>query len=254
MKKQESVFETYAHEYDLITNAAQREIYHTKEVRAVIDRFQPERVLDAGCATGLTAMLFARAGVTAVGLDKSRPMLTQAAKKYADQDLPLSFQLGQFEKLPKKLHSRFELVVCLANSISGVETLSGLRRSMKSFYDVLVPDGSLVLQMLNYKAVKADTLLPIKATHNDGLVYERFSERRGRSLFVYVTRADFGQSPPQFEIFRHEFDNFEPEQVLTALEGAGFKNIRKFANLHFTKRFSKTSRDLVITADRPAGK
>ena len=31
-KKNISVFEKYAHEYDLITNAAQREKYHRKEV------------------------------------------------------------------------------------------------------------------------------------------------------------------------------------------------------------------------------
>ncbi len=60
VKLQLSAFEKYAHEYDLITNAAQREKYHQKEVDALIARFRPRSVLDAGCASGLTAMLFAR--------------------------------------------------------------------------------------------------------------------------------------------------------------------------------------------------
>jgi len=248
MKKQKSVFEVYAHEYDLITNAAQREAYHAKEVQAIIDRFKPDNVLDAGCATGLTAMLFARQGVEAVGLDRSRPIIKQAKKTRGDVKLPLNFQYGSFESLPKRMFHKFDLVVCLANSISGVATVSDLRKVMKNFRAVLRPGGHLVLQMLNYDAITPDSLMTIKATRNDDIVYERFSERKGRSLFVYVTRADFGQTPPRFEVFRHQFDNYTPEQVLRCIKGAGFVRPRRFANLYMNTRFTRKGRDLVITA------
>ncbi|MBU8933703.1 MAG: class I SAM-dependent methyltransferase [candidate division Zixibacteria bacterium] len=248
MKKQKSVFEVYAHEYDLITNAAQREAYHTREVKSIIERFKPQKVLDAGCATGLTALLFARQGVETVGLDRSRSMIKQAQETRSDTNLSLDFQYGSFERLPKRMYRQFDLVVCLANSISGVANLSDLRKVMINFRAILRSGGHLVLQMLNYSAITADTLMTIKATENDGIVYERFSERKGRSLFVYVSRADFNQTPPKFEVFRHQFDNYTPEQMLRCIKDAGFVKSKKFANLYLDKRFSRKGRDLVITA------
>lgn len=248
--KERSVFEVYADEYDLITNAAQREAGHAREVAAMIARFRPGLVLDAGCASGLTTLLFAREGIAAVGLDRSRKMIEVARRARQPEGLPILYRQGSFERLPKSLHGEFDLVVCLANSISGVGTLANLAMSLKNFHAVLRPGGSLVLQMLNYAAVEENTILPIKATRNGDIVYERFSERQGSILFIYVTRADFGQTPPKFEVFRHAFENFSPEQVLKGVEKAGFADIRRFADLQFTKKFGCRSRDLVLTGRR----
>jgi len=251
MKNQTSVFEVYAHEYDLITNAAQREAYHVREVAALIERFKPKSVLDAGCASGLTTLLFARQGVEAVGIDRSRAILETAQQTRGNTKLPVSFCYADFTKLPKRMHGQFDMVACLANAISGVGSVANLRQSIENFYAVLAPGGTLVLQMLNYAAIKADTLMPIKATENNGIVYERFSERQGKSLFIYVTRADFAAKPPKFEVFRHQFDNFSPEQVERAVRQAGFEQVQKYADLHVKKLFGVRSRDLVITARRP---
>ncbi|MFH1688382.1 MAG: class I SAM-dependent methyltransferase [bacterium] len=247
-----SVFEKYAHEYDLITNAAQREKYHQEEVDAIIARYSPTHVLDAGCATGLTTMLFGRRGVAAVGLDRSRPMLAVARKKFAKCGLSISFVQGSFQKLPQKLIGQFDLVACLANSISGVQTKRDLKLALAGFYRALRPGGTLVLQMLNYFAVTEDVLVPIKATRNEDIVYERFSERRGNRMSVYVTRADFADSPPAYEVFRHDFDNYDPKVVTEAMQEVGFGSLRRLGDLRFENRFSKKCRDLVVVATRAA--
>lgn len=247
-KKAQSVFEKYADEYDLITNASARESYHRKEVQTLIDAFGPARVLDAGCATGLTTRLFAEAGVSAVGVDRSRPMLRTAREKCVGSKLPISFQYGDFQKLPAKLTGKFDLLACLANGISGVETLTGLRRSLKSFRSTLVPGGTFVLQMLNYTAIAEGELMPVRATENKGIVYERFSERSGNKLGIYVTRLDLNQSPPQFEVFRHQFANFSVSVMMREVRNAGFVAVKKYADLTLKKPFGRKARDLVIVA------
>lgn len=249
-KKQPSVFEKYAHEYDLITNAAQREKYHQKEIDTLIARFNPSSVLDAGCASGLTAMLFARRGVEAVGLDCSRRMIEVAREKYDSAKLPLSFRVGNFERLAKNMHSKFDLVVCLANSISGVSSVAGVRQTLRNFHAVLKPGGWLVLQMLNYASMKEGTLFPIRATANDGIIYERFSERRGKRLSVYVSRLDLKKSPQQFEVFRHDFDNYDLTFVHRSMAQVGFQRVSKFSDLYLKKRFARSSRDLVLIGQR----
>jgi len=281
-KSNSSIFDKYAYEYDLITNAVQREKMHTKEVAAIVERFEPETVLDAGCASGLTSALFARQGITTVGLDRSKKMLEVAKSKYLgcpaihggfhnthgpiindgapvrkvtgsklkEKKLPLDFLYGNFEKLPKKLYGKFDLVVCLANSISGVGSVASLRESLGSFWRVLRPGGHLVMQLLNIGAMSESRLTPVRVTANNGIVYSRFTERRGKRLNLFVTRVDLNKEPPDYEIFRHEYDCFDLEQVSRSLKACRFISISKFADLYFKKRFGKSSRDLVITAQK----
>ncbi|MCP4685180.1 MAG: class I SAM-dependent methyltransferase [bacterium] len=243
-----SVFDVYAHEYDLITNAKAREAYHAKEVGALIDRFDPTSVLDAGCASGLTSMLFAKQGIEAVGLDRSAKMIAVAQGKFKDQSLPLSFKRGSFEKLPKSLSGKFDLVVCLANSISGLGSFSDLKTAFRNFARVLEPGGNMVVQALNYEAIKEGEIFPIKATENKGIVYLRYARRRRRTQEIHVVRLDMNRKPFSFEPFCHEFDNFTVEEVSRAAETSGFTNLRKYGNLHLNKKFGKRSRDLVLTA------
>jgi ubiquinone/menaquinone biosynthesis C-methylase UbiE len=243
-----SVFEKYAHEYDILTNAKAREKHHREEVRTLIDRFHPTSVLDAGCATGLTAELFAREGVRTVGLDRSRAMVAEARRKYRHSGLSLKFVRGSFEQLPRKLEGRFDLIVCLANSIAGAGTISNLRRSLSGFRRVLKPGGTLVLQALNYEAVKESEILPVRATQQGKVGYLRYARRRGSRQELTVVRLDFSLRPFKFETFVHEFDNFTPAQLKAALGGAGLRQVSRYGDLLLSRPFRKSSRDIVLTA------
>lgn len=252
MAKPISVFEKYAHEYDLMTNAAAREKPHALEIQALIDRFHPTSVLDAGCATGLTSYLFAKAAIPAVGIDRSRPMLELAKQKYSETGLPLEFTLAHFEKLPATFKDRFDLVVCLANSISGVGSSTNLQRSLASFKRSLKPGGALVIQLLNFAAIKDREIFPIRATRAGDILYHRFSERTGSVQQIHVIRTDLSQTPPSYEIFRHSYGNFTRTQLLGALKRTGFVKPIAYGKLGLTERFRASSRDLVLIANRPA--
>lgn len=247
-KKPAEAFEKYAHEYDLITNAAKRETYHAKEIAAMVERFEPERVLDAGCATGLTTYLFAKQGIESVGIDRSRRMVEVAKGKFADTDLPMSFRHAAFERLPKMMHNRFDMVVCLANAITGVGSKQNLNLALKNFQRVLRPGGALVIQILNYSAIAEGELMPIRATENNGIVWLRYSRRQGRRLSINVVRLDTRQHPPIFEPFFHEFDNFDLAEIETALKRTGFADLKRYRDLYMQRPFIRKSRDLVVTA------
>jgi len=250
--KRKSFFDVYAHEYDFMTDAASREKNHIKEVKAIIGKFHPSTVLDAGCATGLTTRLLAAEGLSAVGIDRSRKMIKLAGEKAAGAGEDITFQYGRFEQLPRKFHNKFDLIICLANAISGVGTLGGLRKSLKCFKDVLKPGGTLLIQMLNYLAVEEGVLMPVRTTEKDGLVYVRMTERRGRKFSLYVIRLDMNQNPVRTEPFRSDFDNFTVSEMTDNLKKTGFMDIKKYASLFLNKKFTKTNRDLVLTATKVA--
>lgn len=250
LKKSRSFFEVYPNEYDLLTNAVEREKTHRREVQAIMDRFRPSSVLDAGCATGLTARLFAERGVAVVGLDRAKVLLDIARTKALANKTQSKYVYGHFERLPKSFYGRFDLVVCLANAIAGVGSTSNLRKSLAGFRRVLRPGGILLLQMLNYVAVADGQIVPVRATEAGGVIYERFTERSGRRLRLYVTRLDTNTEPPKLEVFRHEFDNFTPAEIGRSLRKAGFRNLRRYGSLFLRDNFIRSSRDLVIAAAR----
>jgi len=248
--KRQSIFHSYPQEYDVMTDAAAREPNHAREVETLVARFQPTRVLDAGCATGLTTRLFAERGIETVGLDCSGPILDVAKRRYADSRLPMSFLLGRFEKLPQALTGKFDLVACLANAIVGVDDAVGLRQALRSFHRVLKPGGALVIQALNFEVVKEGRLHPVKATVTDRLTYLRLLRRQGVRIELIAIRIDTALKPPVFEAFSHEFRGLRASEFEKALTGAGFGGIKRFGNLLLSTPFRRNSRDLVVTATR----
>lgn len=249
--KTRSFFDLYAREYDALTNAAARVQGHQKEVAALTARFHPTSVLDAGCATGLTSGLFAESGVATIGLDRSSAMLEVAREKFDGKGLPVSFRSGRFEALPKSLNQRFDLVVCLANSISGVGSVAKLNAALCGFCRVLSPGGTLVLQLLNVDAIREGEIMPVRATHQAGILYLRFMERIGMKTILHIVRVDQNAAPPTFEPFRNESEQFSRSQVERSLRKAGFRDLRAYGDLMLRRRFGRRSRDLVFAAKRP---
>ena len=246
------VFDRYAHEYDWMTNASVREAQHDREVTALIEKYHPTNVLDAGCATGLTSTLFARHNVKATGLDQSRAMIAIARGKSRDSDLPPEYVLGSFEKLPRRMRGGFDLVVSLANSLSGAATISDLKRYLCSFHAVLRPGGTIVIQLLNAAALKPGQGVPLKATGNRGIIYLRHLERSARGLTLDVIRVDSHADPITFDLFRSAFPGFTKSMLTDALASSGFRRIRSFNNLFLAEPFHQKSRDLVVVGTKPA--
>ncbi len=247
-----SVFDRYAHEYDWMTNASAREVQHDREVVALIGKYHPTKVLDAGCATGLTSTLFARHNVRATGLDQSKAMIAIAREKSRDSNLPLQYMLGSFEELPRRMREGFDLVVSLANSLSGAATISDLKRYLRSFHAALRPGGTVVVQLLNAKALKLGQGVPLKATENGGIIYLRHLERSARGLTLEVIRVDSQADPITFDVFHSAFPGFTRSMLTDALASSGYRRIRCFSNLFLTESFHQKSRDLVVVGTKPA--
>lgn len=249
--KQPTFFDKYPHEYDWLTDEQARLPKHNVEVQGLIQEFKPTRVLDAGCGTGLTSYLFASHGVTSVGLDRSAGMLAVAELKYSGKDLPLSFKSARFEALPKSTEKQFDLLVCLANSLSGVGSLANLRKTLRGFRSVLAPGGHCVLQLLNIAGLRDGSHNVVRSTEHDDILYLRFLSRRGPRVMLTLVRVDTRTSPAQFEPFITEYEPFDLICLSAELKKAGFVDASAFGDLNLSQKFRQTSRDLVLVARRP---
>jgi ubiquinone/menaquinone biosynthesis C-methylase UbiE len=245
-----SFFEKYAVEYDRMTDSAAREPKHRDEVRALINAFKPSSVLDAGCGTGLTAQLFAEQGVAVVGIDSSAEMVRFSSERCARFGALAEFQTARFESLPKSFGQRFDLIVCLANSLSGVPSIAVLTRSLKQFLRALKPGGSLVIQMLNPAVLQDGVPYPVKVSRHDQFLYHRYALRHGDTISLHIVRTDLSKPSPSFETFVHTYQPLPAPKLAVLLKSVGFGKVKTAGNLVLTEPFTAHSRDLVVIARR----
>ncbi len=115
------------------------------ECRLILELLNPgqgEKILDAGCGTGVFALDYLAAGATVVGLDISAPMLAVAAKKAVGRPfvavqgdmLALPFEDGSFDKTV---------------SVTALEFIEDARKAVDELFRVTIAGGLVVVGTLN---------------------------------------------------------------------------------------------------------
>lgn len=178
-------------------------------------------------------------------------MLEVARRKYQSKKWPLLFKKSAFESLPASFKGSYDLIACLGNSLSGVESATTLRATARSFARSLRPGGVLVLQLLNVASLTDGELYPVRATRAGKLFYLRYLIRSGKSVALHVVRIDSSTKSPSFQTFIHEHKPLDQAILRKALTVAGFRDIKLYGDLLLTKKFTRTNRDLVLVAKRP---
>jgi ubiquinone/menaquinone biosynthesis C-methylase UbiE len=115
------------------------------EVDLVMDFLKPsagEKILDAGCGTGIFTTDFLAEGAKVVGLDISQPMLKAARRKTADYDF--SAVRGDMGYLPFKDNS-FDKAV----SVTALEFIEDGKGAVSELFRVTRPGGWVVVATLN---------------------------------------------------------------------------------------------------------
>jgi ubiquinone/menaquinone biosynthesis C-methylase UbiE len=115
-----------------------------------------ERVLDAGCGTGHTALTFAPHVASVVGVDFTGAMLDQARRLADERGLHnVEFRLGDVEQLPFT-RSEFDLVV----SRYSAHHWPHPQRALAEFRRVLRPGGRLILSdIVSFDSFVIDTFV-----------------------------------------------------------------------------------------------
>ena len=225
-------YESLASAYDGLTTDV--------DYRAVLSFFQtilrnngkkPERVLDLACGTGSMSVLLAEAGYRVLAADISEEMLTVAAQKAANLEVPPPFFICQpMQRL--RLPYRVDAVCCFLDSLNYVTEPEDCRRAFHRVYEALEEGGVFFF----------DINTPFKLRGLDGQV---FLDENEDSYCVW--RVEFDETERicyygidlfrrKKELWERTFEQhceyaYEPEELLCWLREAGFSHVELYGDL-----------------------
>lgn len=110
-------------------------------VERLIEGLPISSVLDVGTGTGRYALEFARRGAKVIAIDQSPEMLSLAQQKADSEKLSIDFQLASLNDDLPFTANQFDLLICALM----LSHISDLTLTSQKFYNVLQPDGYLLL-------------------------------------------------------------------------------------------------------------
>lgn len=199
----------------------------------LLDRAPDRSVLDLGPGTGEHTAFFADHGARSVGVDRSESMI-QAAREH-EREGRGHFVQGDIREVDRLLASepKFGLAICLGNVLPHLVEDRDLDRLFTAVHRRLLPDGKLLIQLLNYERIVSQGIrhLPLNFRDDeDGgeIVFLRLMSPLpgGRILFFPTTLVLDPSSDEPVRVSgtkRVELRGWQTDEVVGSLEACGFR-------------------------------
>lgn len=233
-------YDSLAPDYDLMTSFDDRFAKERPWFEAIVSEFGIRTALDAGCGTGFHSILLSRLGVAVAGVDASPAMVERARENARRLDAAVTFQSGGFSEISTLSPGPFDAVMCLGNSLVHLLTGAELNDALMNFRSVLRPGGVLVVQLLNYERILSGKQELLGRREAGGTTFERRYAYHGDTVTFTISRDGKAESVTLRPLTRPALES--------ALDGAGFRDLRSFGSLAMGTYDPEASTDLVMTA------
>ncbi|HEV3400917.1 MAG TPA: methyltransferase domain-containing protein [Acidimicrobiales bacterium] len=147
------------------------------EAEAVLDRLGDRfaartdpTVLDCACGVGADAVALARRGHRVWGSDGSEAMVRAARRRVAEAGVEVPLRVCRWKDLPGTFDQRFDLVLCLGNSVSHLRA-EEMIVSFQGMAGVLGPGGLMVVNARNWEKLRRERrrlTFPDRVLQRDG--------------------------------------------------------------------------------------
>ena len=163
------------------------------EAESVLDRhahrlaaFADPAILDCACGVGADAVALARRGHRVWASDGSEAMVAEARRRVAGAGVEVPLRVSRWEELTGSFDERFDLVLCLGNSVSHLPA-GAMIDAFGGMAGVLGPRGLLVVNARNWEKLRREQprlTFPERVLERDG--------RRCVPLYVWSYATEWG--------------------------------------------------------------
>ena len=226
-------YKNLAASYDRLTNDVDYEA--TVEFYMEILRregLSPRTVVDLACGTGSVTEILARKGYRVTGVDMSEEMLTEAAMKTMDMEMPpmYSCQLLQNLRLPRGV----DMAVCALDSLDYILDPADCKEAIRRAYKALNPGGIFIFDVNTPEKLRAmdDQVF----LDEDDDVYCVWRGEFDEETNICSYGMDLFQR--EGNMWRRSFEEhreyaYSREQLTEFLKAAGFTHIEVYADRLF---------------------
>ncbi|PDV96975.1 class I SAM-dependent DNA methyltransferase [Candidatus Chloroploca asiatica] len=228
------IYHDYASIYDAIGQTAFAATL-AKRILAALPHM-PRRALDLACGTGAATFVFAAAGITTVGVDRSPQMLAFAHARARAAGFAVTLIEADLRALPSRTPTgpsphqsalepaSFDLITCLYDSLNYLTADNELAQVLTRASHLLKPGGSLFFDLNTEHEFKTWTESDQVVYDDQGiLVYNRLNYDPDRRLATghigWFVRDDTGRWWPGSET--HTERAWSDEDVQAAITAAG---------------------------------
>ena len=203
---------------------------------------------DIGCGSGVDSISLSSLGLKVAAFDPSTEMLKYAEANSKRLNIKIGFHNYSADNIPNEFNNNFDLVTSLGNTFANIPKEKFLT-SLQRCYDILRPQGHLLIQVLNYEKILADKQRIVNITEAADKYFIRLYDFLDEDIvFNILTFSKANPSDNRListKIYPHMLENF-----LAELKRAGFTSIQCFSNFELSPFSKEKSKDLVIRAFR----
>jgi 2-polyprenyl-3-methyl-5-hydroxy-6-metoxy-1,4-benzoquinol methylase len=243
-------YDDLAADYDGMTGFEQRFPHERPFFRILIERYNLKNALDAGCGTGFHSLLLVQLGLQVTATDISEEMLIQTRNHSKEYGFHIKTINSTFPKLRKALHKKFDSVFCLGNTFAHLLTEKEFLDSLKSFYEVMNPEGLLFLQILNYNRILAQHERIQSIKEANGKMFIRFYDYEDKLIRFNILTIEKSMDGIIHSLRSVKLRPWKAPQVVRLLRNVGFTDVKIFGSIAMEKYDAKTSKDVVLLARR----
>ncbi len=213
------------------------------------------RVLDMACGSGRHSVALALEGADVVGFDSSTAMIQAANELAAENGVATRFMVADMTNLEAVLKEKFDLIVCLGNSLALVPSLLEVKKLLSAVHSLLNSKGVFVAQVLNFeqiKKTKSRFFQPKGGVTSEGnlVIFARFFNHLESEESTTLVLTSFVKSSEGWStiISSQSVLQLDQEALTQAVRAAGFNQFEVYSDYGGNLFASTEHRNLVIKA------
>jgi SAM-dependent methyltransferase len=230
--------------------------------KTIVSEYKITRCLDAGCGVGLHSIILSKLGVEVLGIDISASMIEKARELAQRFGVSAEFEVLDFSLIKEKYKEKFELVLCIGNTLPHLINEKDLLIALRNFYNALVPNGILIAQILNYDKIMENEERIVNVRETPERIFVRFYDFEptivgSPSLKVFEIRKDFLKfnvlivdktKNYSHKLITTRIKPIKSEDLCRKLRMVGFKEIEIFGDLLKREFKAGESKNIVVFA------
>ena len=243
-------YDSLAENYDDMINFRANFEKNLEKFESFVKQHALSKVLDVGAGSGLHSLLLAKSGAEVTAVDISEEMLGRLKENARQSNLPIDVVKADFREIPQKVHSPFDGIVSLGNSMAHILKDEEIISILEGFHSMLNPGGLLFIQLLNYDRImkNAERVQSVRKSGESTLI--RFYDFCNEHLYFNLLKVWENENGMHHSLNTVELRPYLRDELSEFLKKSGFTELSFFGSLEWEAFDKETSPNLTVIAKR----